>query len=419
MHRDMKPGNVMVTPSGRVKVLDFGLARHLPAAPAAETTPATTEFVTRHGIAGTVGYMAPEQIEGQPADARSDVFALGIIIFELLTGRRPFIGDTAWKTMQATVTTAAPEVSRLRPDTPPGARAHRLAGACAQARRSLRVGARALRSIWRRCARPPLTRPRGQSRRRAAIAAIAVLVLAAASAIGWAWRREARAQLGAHGRDAGDRAAGHGWRLRRRVRLARQALAIAPDDRSLQQAVAQRPRRTCRSRATHPALTWPCRAFSQSGTGSRSATTPIKSARVPFGSPQWRVTKAGYAAARSVRQRTGDVVDVASRAGGHGAAGQWSLFRGDRSSSTSAQADLPDYWIDMYEVTNRQFKQFVDAGGYRSRDYWHEPFVKDGRTIDWDDAIAEFHDATGPARALHLGRSAGIPTGRTTFPSAA
>ena len=99
VHRDMKPGNVMVTPSGRVKVLDFGLARHLPAAPAAETTPATTEFVTRHGIAGTVGYMAPEQIEGQPADARSDVFALGIIIFELLTGRRPFVGDTAWKTM--------------------------------------------------------------------------------------------------------------------------------------------------------------------------------------------------------------------------------------------------------------------------------------------------------------------------------
>ena len=119
VHRDMKPGNVMVTPSGRVKVLDFGLARHLPVDAGAETTPATTEFVTRHGVAGTIGYMAPEQIEGQPADARSDVFALGIVIFELLTGRRPFVGDTAWKTMQATVTTAAPDVSRLRPDTPP------------------------------------------------------------------------------------------------------------------------------------------------------------------------------------------------------------------------------------------------------------------------------------------------------------
>ena len=56
---------------------------------------------------------------------------------------------------------------------------------------------------------------------------------------------------------------------------------------------------------------------------------------------------------------------------------------------------LPGYWIDKYEVTNRQFKQFVDAGGYRTREFWREPFVKDGRPLDWEHAIAEFHDQTG------------------------
>ena len=109
----------MIAPGGRVKVLDFGLARHLPPEPAAETRAVTTEFATRHGTAGTVGYMAPEQIEGRPADARSDVFALGVVMFELLTGQRPFGGDTAWATMNATVNKPAPDVSRLRSDTPP------------------------------------------------------------------------------------------------------------------------------------------------------------------------------------------------------------------------------------------------------------------------------------------------------------
>jgi dienelactone hydrolase len=61
----------------------------------------------------------------------------------------------------------------------------------------------------------------------------------------------------------------------------------------------------------------------------------------------------------------------------------------------TGSVELPDYRIDKYEVTNRQFKQFVDAGGYRTREYWTEPFVKDGRTLGWDQAMTEFRDATG------------------------
>jgi dienelactone hydrolase len=68
--------------------------------------------------------------------------------------------------------------------------------------------------------------------------------------------------------------------------------------------------------------------------------------------------------------------------------------RGDVTLDTGS-VEVPDFWIDKYEVTNRQFKQFLDAGGYSNRDFWRAPFVKDGREIAWDEAIKEFHDTTG------------------------
>jgi len=122
VHRDLKPGNVMVTRQDRVKVLDFGLARIAGPKKAAEaaTLAATVEEpISGAGeVSGTVPYMAPEQIRGDTVDARTDLFALGIILYELATGRRPFIGATGADVTSAILRDTPEPITRVRADLP-------------------------------------------------------------------------------------------------------------------------------------------------------------------------------------------------------------------------------------------------------------------------------------------------------------
>ena len=113
VHRDLKPANVMVDASGRVKVLDFGLAKlRGPISDLELGDEQPTLMMTREGqILGTPAYMAPEQAAGRPADARTDVFALGSILYRMLTGDRAFKGDSA-AALQAAVLTSDPDAPR-------------------------------------------------------------------------------------------------------------------------------------------------------------------------------------------------------------------------------------------------------------------------------------------------------------------
>jgi TolB-like protein/Flp pilus assembly protein TadD len=124
-HRDLKPANVMIDSAGRVKVLDFGLAFMAPADPrltalAGATPTMQGSALTQEGqIAGTLPYMSPEQVRGDRVDPASDVFSLGVVFYEMLTGRRPFNGDSSATLAASILRDEAVPIGRLRPELPP------------------------------------------------------------------------------------------------------------------------------------------------------------------------------------------------------------------------------------------------------------------------------------------------------------
>jgi eukaryotic-like serine/threonine-protein kinase len=406
VHRDLKPANVKITPQGVVKVLDFGLAKGFPGSPAAPLgTRAPTEAplladaaLTKAGtVLGTAAYMSPEQAAGMDADARSDIFSFGIVFYEMICGRRPFAGATPSDVIASIVRDEPMPPHRLRDGVP--APLQRILLKCLQKAPAERYasGAELQHDL------DALAAPQQSGRflsLRAALIGAAVLIVLVAGYTGWkSYRRradmhwlEATAVPGIAHLLQQDRAL-------EALRLYRDAERVAPDSKllyKLTEGVASHPVKfeTTPSGARIYVSDYAAAKSDDLSQWQFVGLSPVTLAEAPnWGYYRLRAVKDGFAPADQVFS---DDVAIAVTLHASGTVPQGMVWVPETAATDVLPAvSLPGFWIDRYEVSNRQFQEFVSAGGYQKREYWTQPFVKNGRPISSDEAMSNFHDLTG------------------------
>jgi dienelactone hydrolase len=425
IHRDIKPENVMIRRDGYVKVLDFGIALlREPGSPTQSLTAGSIETVTG-GAMGTPAYMSPEQVDGRALDARTDIFSLGVLLCEAVTGRNPFVRPTLVETLSAiqkSPASAESAIAALPADVraivlkslqrDPEGRYQATAGLVAD----LRL---AIANVDDRDRTVTVTIPPPRKRRWDIAATIAIGLVGITSYGVLAYLKSERRHWVREQAVADITRLVDAQQTVQALRLVQKAEGYLPGDPALAK-VAVKASRTTTIRSSPPGALVEVEDYQSSPDDWLAiGTTPLEHARVPSGYLRWKVSKSGVGESITAPP-TADTMNFDLDAAVHAPDGMVPITAGRWTDSLAflgwvGPYDLPAYFIDRFEVSNRQYQAFVDAGGYTNQQYWKEPFVDGARTLSWTAAMERLRDTTGrPGPATWTGGH--FPEGRADFP---
>jgi cephalosporin-C deacetylase-like acetyl esterase/predicted Ser/Thr protein kinase len=411
IHRDLKPSNIMLQQSGHAKVMDFGLAKQLTLMPQSGSQEATlTGALTREGsTVGTIPYMSPEQVQGKTVDHRSDLFSFGIVLYEMLTGVNPFRRDSGFDTGNAILRETPNPIANYASDAPKSLTAP-IFKLLAKKPEDRYPTAREVAADLRKAAEEAL----GQNITRPALAGIlkafrkpiylVPLILILGVTAYFAVQGVKSYQKGKWAREVAPKEIEMLMRQDRPIAAAgllKQAQRYAPESIDLDRLTSDLFGAVLTIQTTPPSADIYVRDYADTeGNDLQNwqllGRSPL-GVKPPVGCLRFRFVKEGFEPVEIAAGEMYGTIHFRLHPKDATHAGMlWVSKIAKRGAYPAvAPAEAAEFWIDKYEITNRQFKEFVDAGGYQKREYWKQPFVKEGKQVSWQQAMAAFRDPSG------------------------